>query len=249
MFTTIRLVGPSRKRVAVGDHSEKEINPGKPAELLYLFEYSSHEAGVEPAIREHLDEDTTFLDVGAFVGYYTLIGCEQVEEGTVISFEPFPAHYDRVSENVALNGYDVTVEPIALSDHTGKESISESGSPTLEGDGDLDVRTMRLDDYVDRNEINIDVLKVDVEGAEHRLFQGGEKTLREQEPTIVLEVHPTKLAEEGSSVANVLGHLGELGYQLRRLPARDNIDIDSLGNLEGDRGWVRSNPHVIAESP
>jgi len=249
VFTGIGAVAPERVQVTVGAESKMEIDPSDPAELLYLFDYSSHEAGVTEIIRESLNEESTFLDIGAFLGYYTLISCEEINNGTVVAFEPFPEHYDRVRKNIGINGYDAYVEPIALSDEIGESSISESGSPTLREAGNTDVMTSTLDEYVLKNDLSIDVMKVDIEGAEHQLIRGAERTLQEQDLTLLLELHSNKLEEMGSSAANVLQHLDRMGYCLEKLPEREEIPPTDIGDLGKENEWISSNPHVVAKKP
>lgn len=246
-LTVIGAVTPDRMTVSVGQNLTMKIDPSNPAEILYLFDYSAHEAGVEDAIRESVSEGSTFLDVGGFIGYYTLVGCEEIKNGNVITFEPFPEHRTRIQKNLSINGCGSVVEAIALSDQTKESFLDSSGSPTLAESGDTEVNMMRLDDYVDERKLDsIDVMKVDVEGAEHRLIEGGIETLESHEPTLILELHPEKISEFGSSVAEFLDTLSEIGYQFKSIPSRRMVSPDDFDSDKKAKQWLESNPHLLA---
>ena len=126
----------------------------------------------------------TLVDVGAFVGGYTLVGYKA--GATVVALEPEPSNFEVLLRNVKENGCgNVEVLNIAAGASPGRVAIygsklSSTGASIKGGEkvvGYVDVRP--LDEIIERVGLNrIDVLKIDVEGAEADVLRGAENTLR-----------------------------------------------------------------------
>lgn len=136
----------------------------------------------------------TVFDVGAHIGYYTLLFSRLAGPGgRVVAFEPSPRNLPVLRWHVARNGCaNVRVEAAAVSAETGSARFTAdtgSGTGRLAESGTVEVRTIRLDDYVDAGGPMPDVLKIDVEGAELDVLLGlsddGWRKVRQ----IVLEGH------------------------------------------------------------
>lgn len=155
-----------------------------------------------------------FFDIGANVGFFTLLGSRIVgEEGAVVAFEPLPENLSALQAHVRLNGArNVTVVGAAVSDRDGRERFGPADNPAMGGlaaDGSIDVVTVALDDLVREGAVRRpDVLKIDVEGAESRVLAGARRTLEEARPTVVLSAHGWKLFEAYREF------LGRIGYEL-----------------------------------
>ncbi len=136
----------------------------------------------------------TVLDVGAHVGYYTLLASELAGvTGQVVAFEPDPDNVRFLERHVRLNRcVNVTVERAAVAASDGEASFergSGTGTGHLGAAGDLTVRTLALDAYVRRHGLRPDVVKIDVEGAEAEVLAGAESMLRTVRPTLFLSTH------------------------------------------------------------
>jgi FkbM family methyltransferase len=144
-------------------------------------------------------EGNTVLDIGANFGWYTIhMGNLVGTRGKVHSFEPTYT-VDELKANVILNGYQSRTEinQLALSDKDGTNqlTIPSSGTvfaslrkPASKTDKTIIVRTRTLDRYIREENIqHIDFIKIDVEGAELLVFQGGKKMLTDFNPTILIE--------------------------------------------------------------
>jgi FkbM family methyltransferase len=176
---------------------------------------------------EHLSRGAVFVDAGANVGYYTLLAARLVEpDGRVAAFEPNPAMRARLEHHVRLNGADaiVAIDPSALSNATGEvdlfvpSAIAESGlaslrrSPTLDARGATAVRVpaQRLDDWLDATALlPIDIMKIDVEGAEAAVLAGMARLLA--------TVPPRHIVCETTWEGAAHGRLIEAGYTARPL--------------------------------
>lgn len=119
--------------------------------------------------------DLTVLDIGANVGDYTVWAAWS--GARVYAFEPEPRNIDRLKANVQLNGLDrrVVVVPEALFSHSGQIQLSFSnqsaGGHTVGGGAGTLVSCITLEDFLAREHIDmVDILKIDVEGAEYEIF-------------------------------------------------------------------------------
>ncbi len=183
----------------------------------------------------------TVFDIGANRGYVTLIAALKVgASGRVHSFEPNPKVRAELSEHVQMNrvadrvticsdalsdlaGQDVTFYVSTLESNTGLSSLTPSAellnSQALSPDHTITVRTNTLDQYVELHDLTapIDLIKIDVEGAELMVLNGAERTLRERPPRRwIIETEP------GSKACRLLtSH----GYREEHLdPAGDKVN-------------------------
>lgn len=170
--------------------------------------------------QEHIRPGATVLDVGAHVGYYTLLSAVLAgPRGRVHAFEPNPQNAAFLRRHVRLNRLgNVTVEQAAVSDRAGTARFdfgTGSGTGHLADAGALEVRTVRLDDYCAQHGLAPTVVKIDVEGAEMSVLAGGRETLARHRPVIFLSTHGAEVH------AASLGFLRGLGYQLRPILGGD----------------------------
>ena len=158
---------------------------------------------------------TTVIDVGAYIGYYTLAFSVAVgEEGRVFALEPNPSSLIRLKKNISLNDRlsgRITVEPLCLADSVGQAYFSLStgvdlgtasgshiaGTITLDrpdvfsrfGFREVKVNVTTLDEFARERNLMPRLIKIDVEGAEAAVLRGASLTLRTYRPFILLEVH------------------------------------------------------------
>lgn len=141
-------------------------------------------------------------DIGANVGFYTLLASVLVgPTGRVLAFEPLPRNVDYLRTHMRLNHCDnVAVVMAAVSDTTGTARFDGSGDSSmahLATEGALAVETVTLDQMVfTRGEPPPQVLKIDVEGAEVAVLQGGRQTIETYGPTIFLALHGPELQHQ-----------------------------------------------------
>ena len=134
------------------------------------------------------------LDIGASVGYYTLLAARLVgPAGSVVAFEPHPKNLRHLRGHVRQNRLkQVSVQGLAISDRDGTARFgggSGSGTSRLQAEGEFEVAVRRLDDLAVEHGLAPDHLKIDVEGAELAVLRGGERTIRKHRPAIFLSTH------------------------------------------------------------
>jgi FkbM family methyltransferase len=171
-----------------------------------------------------------FVDAGANDGIYSLFAARRVgPEGKVWSFEPSAREFGRLEQNLALNGLqNVRPFPVALAERNGQEELivadyGHEGQNTLgafvhqgiDQKGVERITVRKLDDLVQEERLaRIDILKLDVEGAEHRVLLGARDVLAKLRPVILCEVLDPALQKQNSSRAELIHFLTGAGYRI-----------------------------------
>ena len=157
-------------------------------------------------IVEALQPGQVFYDVGANVGYYSLIASRVVgDEGRVVCFEPFLENVHHLYRHVQLNRlHNVDVLPVACANGFGMTGFFRGDNDALghisgvTGVGGSDnssagdaywVPTLSLDEFALRTGRWPAIIKIDVEGAELLVLHGAERILERCKPTIFLSTH------------------------------------------------------------
>lgn len=173
--------------------------------VLRLIERSggSYEPALLATLRDRLAPDAVSFDVGANIGPVTLAMSRLTPQGHVFAFEPAPSNFSYLVRNIEDNGaVNVTAERVALYDTDGplRFTVSDddpAGShvPAEGTDGAATtVQAMTLDRFVEeRGVTRLDLIKLDVEGAELRVLRGAAATLARFRPDLVFEVNPVAL--------------------------------------------------------
>ena len=189
----------------------------------------SYECQKQRIIADVIKPGTVFFDVGAHVGFYTLLASALVEDrGRVIAFEPLPRNIEYFEKHIALNKVqNVMLIKAAVSDQPGEMRFQEgqaSSMGRISENGTHVVEMVSLDDLVSRHAIPFpDYMKIDVEGAELFVLEGARQILRERQMTIFLATH-------GSDVhGKCLLLLQSLGYSCRSLD--ENKDLESCDEV------------------
>ena len=189
-------------------------------EWTVLF-YGTQDKFIHRWMVESVASDWVVFDIGANFGFYSclLAGlCRQVH-----AFEPVPWLADRIQGNIALNGFrNVKINRAVLSDMEGilplnlpDRSDANWGTSSLvhqsgKNHEQLAVQATTLDAYCRQDDIRVDFIKLDVEGAEHLVLRGGLKTLRRWRPRMIIE-------NNRESSNEVTAILRELDYELRSM--------------------------------
>jgi FkbM family methyltransferase len=162
----------------------------------------ANEIPVQEAFAAHIKPGQTFFDIGANVGFFTLLGAKLVSSsGKVFAFEPVPQNAEAIRRNVGLNGFsNVTVMEKAVSRRSGTGDLVLSrhpgGATLTTGDiappdmiGIKSVAIVSIDDLISIGEIPPPhVVKIDVEGAEVEVLEGMAETVRKHRPVLIYEI-------------------------------------------------------------
>ncbi len=170
-------------------------------------------------------EGMTVVDVGANLGYYTLLAARLVgPTGKVYAFEPSPENFALLSRNVEANGYqNVVLVPKAVSNISGIATLQidggSSGGHSLSGfrggSESVGVETVALDEYFADGKESVDVIKVDAEGAEMAIFDGMSEILtRNPDLTLLTEFFPRAISGFGYPPHEYIRQLVACGFRI-----------------------------------
>lgn len=173
-----------------------------------------------------ISREAICVDIGANVGYFTMLMANSARTGSVHAFEPLPMNVALLKASIELNGFtNIHVNQCAVGDRKGEISFVQSADTAYSSLRDtgrklaehsIHVPMITLDEYVERVGITrVDVIKADVEGSEELVVDGAAKLLNNKaaRPRLVLlELFNKNLQAFGSSVAGVVQKMGSLGY-------------------------------------
>lgn len=189
------------------------------------------------------------VDVGAHVGLLSLQFAHQLEalgDGSVVSFEPSPDSAARLREHVAMNNltHRVTVVEAAAGAESGvvtlrsveNSSADDPSLRSLHGTGDAvatGITLMRFDDWwTSAGRPPVDVVKIDVEGAELDVVEGMPEMLMNAQPRLlVVEIKEHLAAKAGVGTGQVSSRLSELGYE-RLGPFSSVVGLPPIPHLD-----------------
>ena len=182
-------------------------------------------------VRDEFDPNPgqVVLDIGSQYGDYALIW-ERKFKCTVYAFEASPENFTKLQKNISANRSDLKAYNVAIG-NGGKIVFDFSGGmfhKSIEGQS---IVTVRLDDWVNENNISPSLLKIDVEGAEYEALEGAEDTIREAHPKIILETHSKALREKCDTFLKRMGY--SLSAEGRTVSTKTNDEITNLFYLPG----------------
>jgi FkbM family methyltransferase len=187
-----------------------------------------HEKSETEIVKREIKKGDVALDIGANIGYYTLIFARLVgAEGKVFSFEPDPYNFNLLKKNVEINGYkNVELIQKAVSHQTGKTRLyfkqdNHTINTIYASFGSfktLDIEAVSLDEYFVNYPGAIDFIKMDIQGAEGRAIQGMDKLLaKNRQIKIVMEYEPAFLIRSGMDPGECLRLLTDRGFYLYQI--------------------------------
>jgi FkbM family methyltransferase len=223
--TTIRLPNGRLLRVA----RDAGVNM---ASLLFWKGLDGYEAQTSEIVRYFVERISTFVDVGANYGFYSLLAALWNPGVRVVAFEPVPPIYDGLVRNIKLNGLDnqISAQQFALADRTGTATLylprtegrDYETTGTLVSDSwqsrkhspEITVETMRFDDFERAHPMKVDLIKIDVEDFEASVLAGMEQTVRRDRPFIICEILPRHHRNERTR--QIVESLGYTPYWITR---------------------------------
>ena len=171
-----------------------------------------------------IKKDMTVIDIGANIGYYTLLSARLAgNKGKVFAFEPEAENYNLLIRNVELNEYkNVTPVKKAVSSNAGKADLflnKETGAHGFLPDRDgvvgvTTVDTVSLDEYFKHTNYPIDIIKIDVEGSELAALAGMQNIIKHNANLIIFtEFWPWGLQKSGFPPREYWDKLVESGFK------------------------------------
>lgn len=203
----------------------------------YIYYFGQWEPTITDYVRRNLQSGDTFIDVGANVGYYSLMAARRVgAEGHVHAIEPSPKIFSMLSENVRLNHTgNLSLHPMATGEVCGRSEIfnaetsaniaattlrvSKGTRRKFQSEGLVDVKPLATIVPTDQL-LSARLIKIDVEGAEGATIRGFRDLLGKfsGQTEFIIELNEEALVEVGETTESVIELFGRYGYDAFQLP-------------------------------
>ena len=204
-----------------------EADLSKPVERAIPF--GAYEPAITKTFLNIVKEGSIVFDVGAWIGYHTLLAARKAEK--VVAIEPDLINCQRISKNLDLNGFsNVTILNMAVGNGSSSGVLLEAPISPMnriveKGTGNA-VRIEPLDKIIDELEIHkIDLIIMDIQGYEYFAIQGLQNSLsRSIVNNLICEIHPRELKENGITDNDVINILSEYKYEINKLKKTEASD-------------------------
>jgi FkbM family methyltransferase len=225
---------------------------------LALSWHHVFEPGTTAFFKNNIHSGQKVIDIGANIGYYTLLFSGLVgEEGHVYAFEPEAESIKLLKKNLEINSIkNVTIIEKAVSNedttlplylskiNRGNHQIFNSG----EGRESIDVKSTTIDSYFENSKDEIDWIKMDIEGAEYNALHGMKKLFK-QNPSLKLitEMNASGLKEAGTSVEKYVNALKDLKFTFEEIDERTHKTKSMSGEelIQSFSNGRRGHPNVV----
>jgi len=221
----------------VGSKSELVVASGPAAGLRMGTRNASsdyadgtNELPVQEAIAGLVKPGTVFHDIGANIGFFSLIAARRVgPDGRVVAFEPLADNVECIRDNAERNGFgNIEIHEVALTDRSGPVELlvaEHPGGSTIAPDsappdlrGRESVTGVTLDELISSGAVpEPDVVKIDVEGAEPQVLAGMTDTIARTRPVLVCEFDDESAQRCDEKREAFESMITEMGYDVRRL--------------------------------
>jgi len=229
----------------------------------YIYFFGIWEPNLTAWLASRLRSGDVFVDVGANLGYFTLLASQLVgPTGRVIAIEASPSIFRRLVANVRLNSCNnVELHEVAAADRSGTVRVflakadNYGATSLLESRGgrlEADVRAQPLSDIVSEETMSrVRMIKIDVEGAEALVLDGLVSRLgsARRDLEIVVEINPVALKEQGRDVEELFHALHRHGFMPYRLEndysAEPYLVVKPVHGLTRIRGQLKGQTDVV----
>ncbi|MFY9345055.1 MAG: FkbM family methyltransferase [Planctomycetota bacterium] len=214
----------------------------------HLYKRGVHELLLSNFVLQHLvlRDDAVVLDIGANLGWYSLLLSRRCPRARIHAFEPEPRNLALLRDNLAQNGIaNVTVHPVAVAERSGSmqlfpypdKNMGRHSLVPMDGLRPIDVPVVSIDDFLRAQRIApaaVDFVKIDVEGYELPALQGA-RSLLAAAPVILAEFAPKYIRRAGSDPAALLQWLQDAGFRPFECTRDGRRPMDLTGAATGDR--------------
>ena len=192
-------------------------------EGIYGYDYP-----VMKVFSQLITQSSVFIDIGANIGYYSILAAKLNPELKIFAFEPSPGAFDFLSDNIRLNNSkNIFPHKLALSNVEGKLTFYQHSNPKVKeleaqlgGSSSLvldeenkdqfqsiEVAASTLNKFVQSNTFDkIDIIKIDTEATEHLVIEGASDVLSKFKPIIICEVIKNKIEKQLEEIFSRFGY-------------------------------------------
>lgn len=208
---------------------------------------TAHEPATTKLFIDTIKENDCIIDIGGHLGYFTCVSAVLAKNGQVHTFEVDPNCVPLIEKNKKINDFqNVFINNFAVADKVKKVRIPSLNHPhsgmriNSEQNNFIEIDAITLDDYVYKNNLKPNFIKIDVEGAEYQVLQGMKETLKQPQLKLLVEVHVDLLSKHfDTDYRVILNLLDEYGFNMKELiehrkTSTPFIKINKNSDLKGN---------------
>ena len=214
-----------------------------------LFWYGYYEKELGDLLNKIVKPGDVFLDLGANIGYFSLLVATNFPSVKVISFEPVQELFQNMNDNISLNSIknistvhaavgETSEEKelfVAAPDNLGMSSFYQPGNYSGKTER---VKVVTIDDWFKTSGLSkMDVIKLDIEGSELAALKGMKEILQKQKPILIVEVNPETLSMFNLKPSDIYDYLKQLNFEgflileNARLEHLNQVEINQTTNI------------------
>ena len=192
-----------------------------------LLIYGVHEPLTTDLIQTEVKPGMTILDIGSNIGYYAILESKLIgSTGKIFSIEPSPQNFKLLQENLEIqdtNNFQIFNLAIGnknekleflISKKSNWSKIKQESDIIGENDTVITVPVKTLNLFCEDNNLEkINLIRMDVEGYEEKIIEGGKEILRKMKPILMIEIHKMYLGKKRT--IKILNELNDLGYTVK----------------------------------
>lgn len=211
-----------RKKLA--DNFYMQVNPSEHIQQQ-LFWYGHYEKELGDLIKKVLKPGDVFVDIGANIGYFSLLAANYQPTAKIISIEPAKSVFEKLKGNISVNNFQNIIPVNAAVGEINEEKDLFLSSPDNLGMSSFKepenysgrkekVQVINLDGWFKSSGLSkIDLIKLDVEGSELSALKGMKEILMNYQPLIIVEVNPGTLSLFDLEPTDIFTFLYQLNYK------------------------------------
>lgn len=257
--TNIGSIEISENRVLMTDRQFgiKIICPPQDLRVLPIetLNFKNYEENELQLVLNLLEDKSVILDIGANIGWYSLVMGKKFPNSKIYAFEPLQDIFNYLASHIDINKIsNITAVNLGVSDKSGESSFYVDPNNSVNASilnianakstQKIHITLTTIDEFVASNNLKkVDFIKCDVEGAEFNVFKGALKTLKEHHPTILCEMVRKWTAPYNYHPNDIISYLKEYGYACFAI-GKDGITLIA----QMDEGTAETNFLFILES-
>jgi len=214
-----------------------------------LFWYGYYEKELGDLLKKIVRPDDVVIDIGANIGYFSLLVANNIPSVNVISFEPVKDLFQSMNENISLNDFknistinaavgEINEEKelyISAFDNLGMSSFKQPENYSGKKER---VKVVTIDNWFKTSGLSkIDIIKLDIEGSELAALKGMKDILQKQKLVLIVEVNPETLSMFSVKPSDICDYLKQLNFEgfiileNARLEPLRKIEINKTTNI------------------
>jgi FkbM family methyltransferase len=189
-----------------------------------LFWYGYYDKPLGNLLKKIIKPGDVFMDIGANIGYFSMLAAIKEPSANVIAFEPAIANFEKLSQNIVLNKFrniqtvkaaagefnEEKILYLSAEDNMGMNSFEQ---PENYSGKKEKVKVVRMDDWFRQSGLSrINIIKMDTEGSELSVLNGMKEILMKFKPLLIIEINPETLSRFYVAPDSIISFLYELNY-------------------------------------